>query len=137
MVNCRSAWSVENAINYLSSGCSATCQQPFFRSNLDNHLAPASVSNVSSIPGNQKQSFIVSSFSFLQSMRKRRSSFFSRTRTTGDDQGLSDSSITPRRYMWSSSSPPSASFAKEIFVSFLIGRAFTESLRWWTLSVRP
>jgi hypothetical protein len=40
---------VENAVFSLSSQCRSTCQQPLFRLMAQTHLAPASVSRVSSI----------------------------------------------------------------------------------------
>jgi hypothetical protein len=54
------------------------------------------------------KSVFVTSFSFMYSTQKRKSPFCFRTGTTGDDQGLSDSSINPRRCMSSSISPTSA-----------------------------
>jgi hypothetical protein len=42
----------------LSSGCTSTCQYPLLRSREENHLAPASMSRVSSILGSGKQSCI-------------------------------------------------------------------------------
>jgi hypothetical protein len=50
---------------------------------------------VSSIFDSKKQSSLVTSFSFLLSTQNQRSLFFLQTITTGDNQGLFDSSIFP------------------------------------------
>lgn len=64
-MNCHNPWTVEDAVFYLSSGCRAACQQPHFRSRIENNVAPAIVSVVLLIIGSEKQPFFETSFSFL------------------------------------------------------------------------
>ena len=113
-VNFHSPCPVKNAFFSLSSGCSSTCQYPLFRSNVENQFASARVSRVSSVLGSGKQSFIVKSFNLRFSTQKRMFASFLLTSTAGDDQGLSDSSITPLLFMSSSMTFTFACFAKGI-----------------------
>jgi hypothetical protein len=69
-----------------------------------------------SIRSSGKESFFVTLLSFLLSTQKRSYPFFFRTRTAGDYQRLTDSSITPRRCMSSSISPTSPCFARRILL---------------------
>lgn len=50
---------MEITIFLLSSGCKNTYPYPFFRSNVENHFTPISVSKVSSICRSRKESSVM------------------------------------------------------------------------------
>ena len=74
---------VMNAVLGLSSSFIFTCQYPEARSKVQNHSAPPSVLNVSSIRGRGYASFRDRLFNSLKSTQKRMESSFLVTRTVG------------------------------------------------------
>lgn len=123
---------IEITIFSLSSGYNNTCQYPFFRSNIENHFTPISVSKVSSIRRSMKQSSVMSFNLWYSTQTWRLSSFW--TSTTGDNQVLSDFWITPVPFI-SPTLQFTSAFLSEVSLcgGWQMGHGLLVSIQWYTL----
>ena len=90
---------MENAVFCLSSSANGTCQYPLFKSSAENQRDPPSASNVSSIRGTGYASAGVRALMRLRSIQNLSEPSFFRTRTTGEEYGLSEGLMAPHSYI--------------------------------------